>query len=47
MNMKKKSYQRPDAGIVAIDGPRLMLQGSTTVNSYQQGNDIVVGDVDE
>jgi len=43
----KKTYQSPDVRIVAVEEPRLMLQGSTTVNSYQQGNDIVVGDVDE
>lgn len=43
----KKTYRKPQTCTVLLNGPLLMLGGSTQVNSYKDGGDINVGDSDE
>ena len=43
MNMKK-TYRRPQARSIALQGPRLMLTASVEVNEYGRGSDISIGD---
>lgn len=45
MNMKK-TYRRPQARSIALQGPELMLTGSVAVNEYRR-DDIGIGDSDE
>jgi len=40
----KKKYNNPQTRIVVLRGPVLMLRGSNTVNDYNHGNDIGIGD---
>lgn len=44
--MKKKTYIKPKVEAVVVIGPRLMLGGSNTVNPYDNGGDIPIGDGD-
>lgn len=45
--MKKKTYIQPTMKAVALRGPRMMISGSETLNSYDKGNDIMIGDTDD
>lgn len=45
--MKKKTYTKPEVRTVLYSGPVVMLGGSNTVNEYQEGGIITVGDTDE
>ena len=45
--MKKKTYIKPQVEAVVVIGPRLMLGGSNTVNGYQEGGEIPIGDGDD
>lgn len=43
----KKNYETPQARIILLHTPALLLGGSNSVNDYNQGSDITVGDTDE
>ena len=42
-----KIYEPPQTRIVFLRGPMLMLSGSNTVNDYNHGSDIRIGDEEE
>ena len=42
----KKTYIKPKIETVVVIGPRVLLGGSNTVNSYENGDDINIGDSD-
>jgi len=45
--MKKKTYITPTMKAVALRGPGMMISGSRTLNSYDKGDDIMIGDTDD
>lgn len=42
--MKKKIYMKPQAEVVFLRGPVVMLEGSNEVSSFNKGDDIYIGD---
>lgn len=42
----KKTYVKPQMCTILLHSHPLMLGGSNTVNDYNRGNDITVGDED-
>jgi len=42
-----KIYEKPHTYTVVLRGPMLMLSGSNTVNDYNHGSDIRIGDEEE
>lgn len=44
--MKKKAYTKPETRTVLYGGPVVMLGGSNTVNPYDNGGEIIIGDDD-
>jgi hypothetical protein len=44
--MKKKIYSTPQTKTVHLRGPVVMLEGSNEVSSFNNGNDIYIGDED-
>lgn len=42
----KKTYESPKMSAVLLHGPKLMLNGSDSVNDYKRGSDITAGDSD-
>ena len=45
--MKKNTYIKPKTYTVLLRGPVVMLEGSNEVSSFNNGNDIYIGDKDE
>lgn len=45
--MKKRNYIKPQSNVIVLHGPTLMISGSNTVNNYNQGSDIIIGDEDD
>lgn len=43
----KKTYEKPQMVTVFLQGPALMLGGTQSVNNYNKGEDIKVGDNDD
>lgn len=43
----KKSYITPKTCAVPLKGPVLMVQGSQTVNGYENEKSFTIGDTDE
>ena len=44
--MKKNIYMKPQAEVVFLRGPVVMLGGSDEVRSFSNGSDINIGDED-
>ena len=42
----RKKYESPKARVILLHGPALMLGGSNSVNDYNKGSDINIGDED-
>lgn len=43
----KKEYKKPQALTILLQGQMQLLAGSHTVNDFNRGSDITIGDVDE
>ena len=44
--MKKKNYIKPQTETINLRGPVVMLNGSNTVNEFDNGGDYIIGDED-
>jgi len=44
--MKKKIYSTPQTKTVHLRGPVVMLNGSNTVNEFDDGGGYIIGDED-
>jgi len=42
----KKTYIKPKIETFVVIGPRVLLSGSNTVNEFDNGDDILIGDND-